>query len=322
MPTAPNKPRRVDKGQPKEELRGSSREARNAAKGAPVRLAGAVALALCLLVPGPAGAQQQTTAPQQRTDQDPATAPTRTTPQRSSTEDRIRREIFREVLKAIPRRRDRAPTAEPAVPAPSPTAPVPGAAPLSPSTTGSFTPALEYEVARPRITSPPPPPRRAPGSSGSPIPAPRSEPRAKADPSPAPTAAAPPPPAEIPVRPPAALPPEPAAATLVPAAATPAAKAPTARPSPPPSQIAASPSFAGFARQIAWPLLALLAAIVAAAAGWQWRKRRILAHTRGALALSPSLDLSQGSGSLGGLGLSAPPFTMRARLEMGAIADG
>jgi hypothetical protein len=289
-------------------------------------MAGVATLALCLLVPGAAGAQRQTTAPQQRTDQDPATAPTRTTPERSSTQDRIRREIFREVLKAIPRRRrPRPPAAEPTVPAPSPTAPLPGAAAPNPSTTGptgSFTPAPEYEVAPPRIASPPPPPRRAPGPSGSPRPAPRPEPRAKAEPAPTPTAAAPPPPAEIPVRPAAALPREPAAATLVPAAATPAAKAPAARPSPPPSQIAASPSFAGFARQIAWPLLALLAAIAAAAAGWQWRKRRILAHTRGALALSPSLDLSQGSGSLGGLSLSAPPFTMRARLEMGAIADG
>jgi hypothetical protein len=68
-----------------------------------------------------------------------------------------------------------------------------------------------------------------------------------------------------------------------------------------------------------WVLLGLFGA-AAAAAAWHWRNRAILAQTRAALALSPSLDQEAGLCSAPGLTLAGPRVALRSRLEMGSSA--
>jgi hypothetical protein len=61
----------------------------------------------------------------------------------------------------------------------------------------------------------------------------------------------------------------------------------------------------------------LLAAALAVAAAAAVSRARRIARTKAALSLAPRLDLAEGSASFGNLALSAPPMSIRGRLEFG-----
>ncbi len=259
-------------------------------------------LAWCLaMLPVHSAAQQAAGAP--GTVRDPATT-AQPLPAPATRDNRLPEGLLRELLRAIPRRR--APLPEPA-PAPSP-------APTATASAVPAAPAKPVEHATGPIPSHAVPPRPV----AIPLPPrPAASPRARP-----PLASRPPAAHSSPAVRDASEPsgvtqrerlPEPPAASPAPQPAAPI-------PAPPPPAARATFGLSAWTGSLA--IIALLAAIAAAAAGRQWRKRQILAHTRAALALSPSLDHSRGHSSIGQFTLAAPPVTIRARLDMEPAGDG
>ena len=214
-------------------------------------------------------------------------------PRPSSTEEELNklRPLVDQFLDAVTR------------PPPPPRGDVPVAAPVPASPRG------DVPVAAPAPAPPPPPRRASPPTVTTPPAVPRDS-RPIADPvalpRPLPPAAAP------------DLAPAPAPAPVAEAAIRLPAPAPSPPPTTQPEVAAASPAPPP-ERPTPWlAILAVVAALAAAgAAGMQWRRHRLVAHTRAMLSLAPSLDPAAGSCSAEGLSLAGPAVAIRSRLDFG-----
>ena len=171
---------------------------------------------------------------------------------------------------------------EPALPAPVMVEPVPAVAPTPPPRPVQAQPAPASPRSRPAAIAPKP----APPAARSEAPRPVSPPAEPALPEPPP------------VSPSLATQPPPVAVTL-----------PELKPLP--IEQAAAPAD----RDAWWPFALLAVAAIAVVAGLaRVRRMRQIARTRALLGLNPKLDPALGSSSISGLSLTAPPFSIHARL--------